>query len=250
MVNNTITSSTHPTTTLTAASYTITVGFEVNVPNALVEKKYSIFSKEKKLTQILDIDYGHAYFYVSKNDVVEAFFSFGPSQLGKVGWFNQGRTYPIANTGAVVKGGYANSRQGTPDYPIGEKSHLYRMTVKSETGKKIVDETNKIRQEIISGDQKYTAWVNDTCAETAYDILEKFISNLPEGSGHVQQSSITPSFTVINPYMWHHNFKKSKFSKPEIVYPREGFKDGGRLLRTVWTLKPQDKDPLVAEGYL
>ncbi|CAP02963.1 hypothetical protein ABSDF_p20021 (plasmid) [Acinetobacter baumannii SDF] len=247
-----------PLTTVILNEYVVVVGFEVNHPNAFVIQDNGWFTKSNERTQLLDIDYGHAFFYVTKNDVVEVFFSFGPYGAGKDGWFNKGnsRSPNGWNTGAVVKNGYASSRPGTPDYPITEKATLYRMLVSEKMAKKIIDETNTIRSEIISGDQKYTAWVNDTCAETAYDILVNYISNLPMGTGAVKQSG-APVLKVINPYMWHYNFTKSKFAKPEIIYPTVGKTSGkavlssnGINLNNSWTLKPKDIDPIVTEGYI
>ncbi|ENV08082.1 hypothetical protein F966_03944 [Acinetobacter higginsii] len=250
-----------PVTKIVTQDYIITVGFEVNHPDAFVSKKNGIVFKSDELTQLLDVDYGHAFFYVTKNDIVEVFFSFGPSGAGKDGWFGQGGMTRGApnnwNYGAAVKDGYASSRSGTPDYAITEKTHLYRMFVSETFGKKIIESTNKVRKEILAGGQKYTAWVNDTCAETAYDILVDYISNLPKGSGPVYKSGAI-TLNVINPYMWHHNFTKSKFANPEIVYPRVGAtgglatlsSDNNFTLNESWVLKPKDKDPLANEGYI
>lgn len=246
-----------PTTTVVLNQYVVIVGFEVNYPNAFVVRDNGWVTKSNERTQMLDIDYGHAFFYVTKNDVVEVFFSFGPLGAGKSGWFNQGNSQAPNkwNTAAPVKNGYASSRPGTPDYGIGETATLYRVLVNEDSAKKIIAETNKIRQEIINGDQKYTAWANDTCAETARDILTNYISNLPNGSGAVKQAG-APILNVINPYMWHYNFTKSKFAKPEIIYPIAGKTSGkgviseGFHLVDGWSLKPKDKDPLVDEGYI
>ncbi|WP_445116370.1 hypothetical protein [Acinetobacter sp. WZC-1] len=261
MLGNTHKSNTEinkPTVTVTLNEYAIVVGFEVNYPNAFVIQDNGWITKSNERTQLLDIDYGHAFFYVTKNDIVEVFFSFGPKGAGKDGWFNQGNSQSPNgwNTGAVVKNGYASSRPGTPDYGISEKTTLYRMLVSEKIAKKIIEETNKVRTEIVSGDQKYTAWVNDTCAETAYDILVNYISNLPKGVGAVKQSG-APVLKVINPYMWHYNFTQSKFAKPEIIYPSLAKTSGkavlssdGLHLNNSWILNPKEKDPIVAEGYI
>lgn len=246
-----------PTTSVVLNKYIVTIGFEVNYPDAFVERDNGWVSKSNERTQLLDIDYGHAFFYVTKNDIVEVFFSFGPSGAGKSGWFNKGNSQAPNkwNAGAPIKDGYASSRPGTPDYGIGETATLYRIVVNEDSAKKIIAEANQVRQQIISGDQKYTAWINDTCAETARDILSKYISNLPDGTGAIKQAGI-PTLNVINPYMWHYNFKKSKFAKPEIIYPLAGKASGkgviseGFHLIKGWSLKPKDKDPLVDEGYI
>lgn len=246
-----------PITTIILNEYIVTVGFEVNYSDAFILQDNGWITKSNERTQILDVDYGHAFFYVTKNNIVQVFFSFGPSGSGKVGWFNRGGRISrnAWNTGAVVKDGYASSRPGIPDYPISEKVVLYRMLVTEKIAKKIIDETNEVRTKIINGDQKYTAWLNDTCAETAYDILGKYISNLPKGSGAVKQQG-APVLKVINPYMWHYNFTQSKFAKNEIIYPSSDKKSGkailasnGFLLEKTWALSPKEEDPLVIEGY-
>ncbi|MEQ1137017.1 hypothetical protein [Acinetobacter seifertii] len=66
-----------PTTSVVLNKYIVTIGFEVNYPDAFVERDNGWVSKSNERTQLLDIDYGHAFFYVTKNDIVEVFFSFG-----------------------------------------------------------------------------------------------------------------------------------------------------------------------------
>lgn len=91
--------------------YVVTVGFETNVDSAFVYKIHDRgrdrFTRD--LTQILDEDYGHAFFiceYATLNNVVQAFFSFGPNGLPKKDKF------------------YSAQRQGTADYLIKEKCIL------------------------------------------------------------------------------------------------------------------------------
>jgi hypothetical protein len=197
--------------------YYVVVGFEVNVPAAFVGDVHD-----------LAVDYGHAFFYVVKNLLVEKLFSFGPSGMGKVGWFNQGSNESPnwANRGALVKNGFQNSRPGTPDYGIGETVSAFKIPLTLELGPKLVRETDKKRAEVISGRQRYTAYANDTCASKARDVLSAAGVSTPSGSGIVKHSGLglatgqyvdtiigryIVGWTAVNPYMWHKNFKSTSY---------------------------------------
>lgn len=189
--------------------YYVVIGFEVNKPDAF-----------KDNIQDLAIDYGHAFFYIVKNKRVTKAFSFGPTVRGKTGWFDKGE--PIGrnayNRGAFIKDGNRNARPGSPDYPITETIKAFRILLTLKQGRALEKETDTIRQEIFEGKQEYTAYMNDTCAETARDILEEAEVSTPDGAGKVKNSAIA-SFSIayaVNPYMWHHNFKKGGYT--EIVF--------------------------------
>lgn len=108
-------------------------------------------------------------------------------------------------------------RPGTADYSIGEDTKLFRLKLTKEQADILVKETDRVRNEIRDRKQLYTAYVNDTCAETAQDILKTAIV-VPDGAGIVRAAHIgtilgydiwlQPKFTMVNPYMWHKNFKK------------------------------------------
>lgn len=205
--------------------YYVVVGFEVNNPAAFVND-----------AQDLAIDYGHAFFYVVKNLLIEKVFSFGPKDSGKMGWFNQGNSNEPnwANTGAILKDGYQNSRPGTPDYRITEKVSAFKMPLTAKLGVRLVEETEAQRQMIISGKQRYTAYMNDTCAEEARGVLSSAGVDSPEGAGIVRHSGMgiatgtyvdtrlgryLVGFRAVNPYMWHKNFKSSVFVANEYAPP-------------------------------
>jgi hypothetical protein len=205
--------------------YYVVVGFEVNNPAAFVND-----------TQDLAIDYGHAFFYVVKNLLIEKVFSFGPKDGGKVGWFNQGnsRNPNWANTGAILKDGYQNARPGTPDYRVDEKVSAFKMPLTGSLGVRLVRETESQRQKVIGGKQRYTAYMSDTCAEEARDVLSDAGVGCPEGSGIVRHSGMGVAtgtyvdtrlgrylvgFTAVNPYMWHKNFKASVYASNEYTPP-------------------------------
>jgi hypothetical protein len=189
--------------------YYVVVGFEVNNASAF-----------KDDTQDLAIDYGHAFFYVVKNKVIVKLLSFGPGGAGKTGWFNRGSSEAPNgyNTGAFIKDGYQNSRPGDADYPITETVKAFKINLTQKQGTDLVAVTENARKDIKSGKQRYTAYLNDTCAETARDILKKASITTPSGSGKVKHSDIVsfPIAYAVNPYMWHHNFKKE--GKTEVTY--------------------------------
>lgn len=182
--------------------YYLVVGFEVNEPAAF-----------KNGTQDLAIDYGHAFFYVVKNNVISKVFSFGPKGAGKVGWLGRGNSESSNryNTGAILKDGFKNARPGNPDYAIPDEIKAFRIPLTAKQGMALERETDKVRQEIISGRQKYTAYMNDTCAETARGILAAADISTPSGTGAVKHSGVVnmPIAYAINPYVWHQNFVKA-----------------------------------------
>jgi hypothetical protein len=209
--------------------YYVVVGFEVNVPAAFVGDVHD-----------LALDYGHAFFYIVKNLLVERLFSFGPAGMGKVGWFNQGSNENPnwANGGAFVKDGFQNSRPGTPDYAIGETVSAFKIPLTLDVGKILVQQTQKKRTEIASGKLRYTAYANDTCASKARDVLSASGVDTPSGSGIVKHSGMgiatgqhvdTPfgrfvlGWTAVNPYMWHKNFKSTRHARGSYSPPSPGW---------------------------
>ena len=141
--------------------------------------------------------------------------SFGPAGAGKVGWFNTGSTI-----GAPLKDGYKDARPGTPDYEVPEKISVFKVGLTAAQGVKLQAKTEAMRQRIISGKEKYTVYVNDTCAETARQVLYSSDISTPDGRGLVRYGKAsgqtielpwgmgkhTVGITIVNPYMWHKNF--------------------------------------------
>ncbi len=170
--------------------YYVVIGFEVNNPKAFMDK-----------THDLAVDYGHAFYYVVKNSLISKALSFGPGDEGKIGWFNSGRPAPI-------KDGYMNSRPGDVDYPIRETVKAFKIALTPAQGRILELETEKFREKVKSGKEKYTAYLNDTCAESARDLLDAADIRTPSGSGRVKHSDILsfPIAYAINPYMWYSNF--------------------------------------------
>nr|WP_314541513.1 hypothetical protein [uncultured Massilia sp.] len=193
-------------------SYYLVVGFEVNKPDAFTGEVHD-----------LAIDYGHAFFYVVKNKAISKFFSFGPKGVGKLGWFNRGGlpfNRNIYNVGAFKKDGLMNMRPATADYPITELVRAFRMLLTLQQAKKLEAEVDKAREDIKSGRVKYSALMNDTCAETAKEILDDAGIETPSGYGAIKQSRVMsfPLVYAVNPYKWHRNFKEhhgEKTFKPD-----------------------------------
>ena len=194
--------------------YYVVVGFKVNFPLAFVDD-----------TQDLAVDFGHAFFYVVKNHVVTRFFSFGPTGADKVGWLDKGGlvTPNKYDTGAVFKDGYKNARPGTPDYGLSEEVKAFKIPLTLKQGLRLEAETDAVRARIISKKQKYTAYMNDTCAETARDILSEAGIDTPSGSGAVKHSGLInwPVAYAVNPYMWHRNFKKAGYKEVSDMPPKK-----------------------------
>lgn len=201
------------------AEYYVVVGFEVNKPEAFRANTVEFPLVDPitvTYTHDLAIDYGHAFFYVVKDDKVSKLFSFGPKGSGKRGWFGKGGATDTASNkydvGAIVKDGYANARPGTPDFQITELVTAFKIPLTTPVGIALQARTQEMRKKIIDGEQSYTAYANDTCAETARDVLSSAGIATPSGSSLVKKSNVVdfPLAYAVNPYMWHHNFVASK----------------------------------------
>jgi hypothetical protein len=180
----------------------LVVGFEVNSPTAFKDEVHN-----------LDDDYGHAFFYTVKNGLVTGIFSFGPAGDGKVGWLNKGgsaRTPNAWNSGALFKDGYADSRLGTADYAVGEATKLFKLSLTQEQHDNLQAAMVKWRKRIESGAEKYTAYINDTCAETAKSVLDDADIETPSGKGAISKFGYNV-FYGTNPYRWHADFLKAGY---------------------------------------
>ena len=147
------------------------------------------------------------------------------------------------------------------------------MIITAAQAKNLVKETNKMRENIENGKQKYTAYINDTCAETAKQVIDKTNIQTPSGAGKIHAMGHTTFFTAVNPYMWHHDFKQAGYK--EIVYPQRTIEklvkpDPANNINPMtiesdnihfycdtsiedpssWSLKVGVKDPLVAKRYI
>jgi hypothetical protein len=173
--------------------YYVVVGFEVNEPKAFVDE-----------IQDLSVDYGHAFFYLVKNAEISGAVSFGPNGAGKIGWFNKGRTM------TSKKDGQQNGRPATADYPVREPVKAFKIPISKQQATLLLQGINELRREIDVGGVEYSALMNDTCAETAKEVLDDAKIETPSASGWIRHSRIL-SFRFLyaaNPYKWHKRFKE------------------------------------------
>ena len=197
------TSKTHPTENKVYWQHSIVVGFEVNNPKAFKCVKKEIANDSfggaygvmvDVCTQDLLIDPGHAFCYLVEGDKVTNFLSFGPA----------GGDFKAAIGG-----------QGTPNYPIPQKTKLFRIIISQSIYVALMKDISAMRQKITDGTEPYRGLSNDTCAETVRQVLAKHISKLPIGHSNVSLNILTPVHAV-TPYGWHDNFKKAKYTEYEI----------------------------------
>ena len=218
-----------PTTTTPVDAYVVIIGFEVNYPDAFNDGIMD-----------LDVDYGHAFFYITKNDRIVISFSFGPN----------GGSDPNSLANKVSGSGEIGPRPGRATYPVSEATKLFRIPVTEKVAKETIKNTQETIAEINAGKLKYNVVYNDTCAATAREILEETIDDLPSGSGKVKTSKTGWQTTVpmmTNPYMWHHNFKiatiidkktkKKRLKYKEYILPEQDL-----------VLKVGKADPLIEQG--
>ncbi|HCM1915656.1 TPA: hypothetical protein N3A33_001545 [Salmonella enterica subsp. salamae serovar 28:r:e,n,z15] len=220
--------------------YIVTVGFEVNYPEAFHNNILN-----------LSVDYGHAFFYVtrrpalSKVDIVDTFFSFGPLKLGE---------------GGKITDEYNGKRPGNTHYEIEEKTKLFRLRISKKQAENIKTNSTEFAKNIDSEEIFYDASLNDTCAETARDILSASNVLTPDGhgavigSGNIFIDMATYNMEMVNPYMWFKNFQ-SAYGDPILWYGKEGEteaqpgeekdENGYRIkLSKSWMLSPSDTEPL------
>lgn len=185
----------------------VVVGFEVWSPprTAFVNLVHNIDTNNGG-------DYGHAFFYLVEKEKIVRLFSFGPAGIGKIGWFDLGTKSAVANKKAIIKDGAADARPSDANYQITEDTKLFRVNITAGQANKLKTLIDKFVKDIKEKKEPYTVWLNDTCAETARDLLLKANIKTPEGSGKVKAPKIgeIPLITMVNPYMWHHNFLYSK----------------------------------------
>lgn len=220
--------------------YILAIGFEVNYPDAFHNNILN-----------LSVDYGHAFFYVikrpaiSENDIVETFFSFGPLKLGESG---------------KITDEYNGERPGNTQYAITEKTKIFRLRISNIQAEKIKENSAEFTTKVESGTVFYDTSLNNTCAETARDILSSSFVNTPDGhgqiigTGNIAADMVGYSFPMVNPYMWFRNFH-SRYGEPILCYGKAGKEkaepgeekdeEGYRIkLSQSWILSPGDTDLL------
>ena len=249
-----------PETEIKIDNYSLLVGFEANLAEtAFVERKVGILKNKVEKVQILQgegSDYGHAFFYITKNNVVEAFFSFGPTEeLGDIE-YKKGEE-EIDGNEKIYANGYVNKRPSTTSYLIYEVVQIFKINITEKKFHKIKQKVAKVEAAVLKG-KPYNVILNDTGAEEAEDILDDVIDDLPNGKGYIEIDGKIPPFRVVNPYMWCSQFYKkygdNAYIYPE--YPEDGkgvdlFDADGEHDFSVssWKLENGQLDPLFENGY-
>jgi hypothetical protein len=220
--------------------YILTVGFEVNYPEAFHNNVLN-----------LSVDFGHAFFYVTRRptlsdyDIVDTFFSFGPAELGESG---------------KITDEYNGERPGNTKYEITEKTKMFRLRISKEQAEKIKMNSTEFTKKVDNKTIFYDTSLNNTCAETARDILSTSRVSTPDGHGSVIGTGnnvvdiAAYSLALVNPYMWFKNFQATwgdpiswyeKTGKIKAQQGEEKDEDGYRIkLYKSWVLSPGDSDLL------
>ncbi|WP_201634480.1 hypothetical protein [Psychrobacter immobilis] len=197
--------------------YYLVVGFEVN----------HIATAFRNNTQNLNVDYGHAFFFTVKNGKIITVYSFGP----------KGAATPTKRELAAGIDEFSGRRPATINYPITEVSRLYKFRISKKQLIAIKKQADQFKKKVISGEEKYTAYMNDTCAEAAKDVLDDANIDTPSGKGYITTPSGTANFLFepsyidgrkvpftgamfVNPYSWYDQFR-TKYGQP-FLYKHNG----------------------------
>ncbi len=181
------------------ATYTLiylVIGFEVNFIDAGPHGSKDAYIDD---THYVLTDTGHAFFFTVKDDKVITFLSFGP-------------TIQVERDKPRVL--------GKIDYPIGERSQLFKFAISPNQLEKIKTKAVTFN----STKQYYDIEKNDTCAETAKQILDEAGMKTPSAKGAVKVTTgnmIKDKIGEVkkydgdydNPYAWFTNIKK-KYGDP------------------------------------
>ncbi len=114
--------------------------------------------------------------------------------------------------GGKVTNEYNGKRPGNTSYAIGEIAELYRLTITEKQANNVKTAADKFTQKVNAGKEFYDASLNDTCAETARDILSEGGVSTPNGSGPVKGGGadwITTHGSFVNPYKWNFDFLRN-----------------------------------------
>lgn len=215
----------------------LAIGFEVNIGKAFQNNALD-----------LAIDFGHAFFYMTKNNVVTDFFSFGPTKT-------------VAPDGE--KSDSLKRRIGMVNFPIKEISRVFRFTLTKEQIERIRAEIESFSHKVDSKKIFFDVLTNNTCAKVAQILLTRADISTPDSVSHVKSSEqtdynwFTQTFDFANPYKWYNSFL-TQFGDPvacigpagpdalDDTKPAEYY----YILSDSWILTPDSDDPLMANGML
>ncbi len=136
----------------------VVVGFGVNNPAAYRDG-----------ISYLSTDPGHAFLYTVRNNKVTRIFSFGP----------------------LTHGDFLNT-PGTPDYGMDYPTRLFKVPVSATQMDSVEATVDVYRKQVIEGAMLYRGISNDTCAETARQILTESGVDTPNGTGPVSAEKQLP----------------------------------------------------------
>lgn len=174
----------------------VVVGFEVERPeDALSGKVHDLNTGE----------YGHAFFYIVQDGYIAKVFSFGP-----------GGDHPQASHKAQNKGN-PWGRLGTPYYPVPDNTvHLFRKPLTYKQADALMKNTERMILRVETGHEKWTVGSNDTCAETAKQLLDASEIDTPSAKGKVKVPTLGTTITVDDPWAWWASFKHAGYQ--EVVF--------------------------------
>ncbi|AOA57355.1 hypothetical protein [Acinetobacter larvae] len=243
-----------PTSVIKIDQYYLVVGFEVNVPQAYRNAKTTLSRKIEK-HQFMDgngvWDWGHAFFYIVKNEAVYCFFSYGPS-IDK----SEAQARGERKTG----GGSIIGTSATCQYDIGEVAQLFTVDIDKETADKIKADVDAIYMQTNnyiyneeteewerhqSMDKKYRALTNETCAKEAEEILRKHLApQIPAGMGYVKVKGLSKK--AVNPYAWHEKVAAANLN--HYTFPE--YPNVGRAEKLLAAYNEVDKNGIKTKQYL
>lgn len=251
--------------------YILTIGFEVNNEKAYTQKftlptPVELIVKDKDYfshnNQNLSEDFGHAFIYVTKNDIVMSSFSFGPAE----------------NPSKANLNGFGN-RPGDTLYPVSEVAKLFRFKISKEQAEKVQENTEQFTQKVESQQIHYAPYKNDTCAASAKEILDQSNIDTPSGksyasyeilgevieernpdqnskTGRIQAKSVnavrktqfSTHVPIVTPYEWYHELLQQYSSPEPISFENTGVKRGSDYtLGKRWVATVGKSDPLLTQ---
>lgn len=198
----------------------LTVGFEVNRPWAMQDKKHYLSS-----------DYGHCFFYLTKEQEVIDTFSYGP-----VGAVTSYQEQPLTIT---------------LDYGISEVSQLFRFKIREQQAEAIRQQIEHFK--LLEGN-RYTTNTSVNSAVLVQRLLERSQLSCFQASGVAivrqedERINLGDTFT---PYLWYQQFINS-YEPPIVYYGAAGLAsvlpdmEQPELMvsLTPWYLSEQQQDPV------
>lgn len=185
-----------PITELKTDIYYVVIMIDASHPEkAFGYRRYPFSTPFKYHTPVPGVgDPGHTLYYIVKNGVIQAVYSLGPKSALQ-----------------------AARGQATADCTMKTMAYAFKFNISKDKAIKLINETNEKRKLIAEGKIIYNAFVNDTCASTALDILRPYIPSLPQGRGKVGIDGIF--INAVTPYWLFEDFKKA--GTPYKVYPTD-----------------------------